>query len=244
MSETLRENSDWYNKRLEDGGPLYAETELVHFIVDPWNAISSLFIVIPAIYWIFRISGRFSQYKFLLYSIPLMILGGTGSMLFHAFRASPFFLVMDVLPTAILTLSLTIYFWIKVFSKWWYVFFVVLPTVALRFWIHSTNALPEFLAINLSYTLTGLLIGLPLLIILIKTRFSRINDVILAILLFIGAIVFRGMDSQTITFLPMGTHFLWHVFTGIGAYFILSYLYYFRTNELMAYKTKAPAGAF
>ena len=113
---------DWYNHSLSDGGPIYTETNPDHWIVEPWNAISSLMIVIPAIIWLFKIRGQFKDYRFLIFAIPLMVLGGTGSTLFHAFRVSQFFLFMDVLPTAILTLSLSIYFWVKVFKRWWYVF--------------------------------------------------------------------------------------------------------------------------
>ncbi|MCF8368079.1 MAG: hypothetical protein K9G76_03495 [Bacteroidales bacterium] len=140
---------------------------------------------------------------------------------------------MDILPTAILTLSITIYFWIKVFPKWWYMFFVIVPTVLLRFWLFASANLSEFMAINLSYTITGILIGLPLLIIQVKTKFYKITEVLVAIVLFIAAILFRGMDAKDIHLLPMGTHFLWHAFTGFGAWFLLAYLFHFRERELI-----------
>lgn len=221
---------DWYNHSLSDGGPIYTETNPDHFIVEPWNAISSLMIVVPAIIWIFRIRGQFKNYKFLVYIIPLMVLGGTGSTLFHAFRASRVFLFMDVLPTAILTLSLSIYFWIKVFKKWWYVFFVIVFSFAVRFLIFGK--VPSHTAINISYAITGIITGLPLLLILFKTRFYKLNYVILTIVFFILALIFRELDTYNINFLPMGTHFLWHAFSGIGAYYVLAYLYYFRKQEL------------
>lgn len=223
---------DWYNHALSDGGPIYTETNPDHLIVEPWNAISSLMIVIPAIIWIFRIGGQFKRYKFLAIIIPLMILGGTGSTLFHAFRASRFFLFMDVFPTAILTLSLSIYFWIKVLKKWWYVFFVILISIAIR--VLLFGQVPSHTAINISYAISGFITGLPLLIILVRTRFYKLKYVILTISFFILALVFRELDAYNISFLPMGTHFLWHVFTGIGAYYILAYLYSFRTQELQS----------
>jgi hemolysin III len=221
---------DWYNHSMSDGGPIYSETNPGQWLVEPWNAISSLMIVIPAIIWLIRLRGQFSDFKFLVYTIPLMILGGTGSTLFHAFRASRFFLFMDVLPTAILTLSLSIYFWVKVFRHWWYVFFVILISIAFRYLLFGK--VPQHTAINISYAFTGFITGLPLLVILFKTRFYKINYVILTISFFILALVFRELDAWPINFLPMGTHFLWHVFTGIGAYYILAYLYSFRNLEL------------
>ena len=222
--------TDWFNQRLGDGGPVYTETNPDHFIVEPWNAISSLLIVIPALFWLLTIRKEPGNFKFLFYCIPLMILGGLGSTLFHAFRNSRVFLLLDILPTAILTLSLMIYFWLKVFKRWWYVFFVITASIVIRYLFFVR--LPDFMAINISYIMTGILIGLPLLIVQVKTKFYKIGEVIAAILLFIIAILFRSMDSQQINFLPMGTHFLWHALTGFGAYFILSYLYSFRKFEI------------
>ena len=79
-----------------DGGPIYAETDLTAFISEPWNAISSLAIVLPAIYWAFKLKWNVKQFPFLYYLMPLLFLGGTGSLLFHEFRSSPFLLWMDV----------------------------------------------------------------------------------------------------------------------------------------------------
>ena len=232
LNESIREAADWYDKRLHDGGPVYMETDLDRLIVEPWNAISSLFIVLPAVYWLFRIGKDYQNYKFLLYAIPLMVLGGTGSTLFHAFRASRIFLFMDFLPTAIFTVSLTIYFWIKVFKKWWTMFFIIIPSILLRMFLFRYATLSEFMTINVSYTMTGVLIGLPILILLARSNYYKVWFVLLTIFFFIGAIIFREMDSREINFLPMGTHFLWHAFTGFGGYFLLAYLYYFRKREI------------
>lgn len=228
---------DWYNHSLSDGGPIYTETNPDRWIVEPWNAISSLMIVIPALIWLYRIRGQFKEYKFLLYIIPLMVLGGTGSTLFHAFRASRFFLFMDVLPTAILTLSLSIYFWVKVLNRWWYVLFIILISFVFRFLLFGK--LPQHTSINVSYAFTGIITGLPLLLILFRTKFFKLNYVILTIAFFILALVFRELDSRSIDFLPMGTHFLWHAFTGVGAYYILAYLYAFRRQELISIRNYA-----
>ncbi|MBN2174176.1 MAG: hypothetical protein JW731_08595 [Bacteroidales bacterium] len=226
----IHEQPNWYDHRFLDGGPVYTETNPDQFIVEPWNAASSLLIVLPAIYWFFIIRKDWQNYKFMLYAIPLMILGGTGSTLFHAFRVSRFFLFMDFVPTAILTLSFSIYFWIKILKRWWYVFFVILPTFALRFLMFGK--LPPHTAINVSYVITGVITGLPLVILLFRSNFFKVQYVIYTIFLFTAAIIFRELDAYEISFLPMGTHFLWHAFSGAGAWFILAYLYVFRNGEL------------
>jgi hypothetical protein len=219
---------------LPDGGPVYAETDLDRFIVEPWNAFSSLLILIPAIYWLFRIRNNFSHYKFMLYAIPLVILGGIGSALFHGFRVSVVFLVMDILPSALLTLSISIYLWIKIFKRWWYVFFIIVPTFLLRSLLWGN--LPQHVAINVSYFTTGFIVALPLLIILIRTKFKHLGWVTGSIVPFMLALLFRQLDANAISFLPMGTHFLWHVFSAIGAYFVLGYLYILRDIDVRGMK--------
>jgi hypothetical protein len=220
---------DWFNQTLQDGGPMYTETNTGHLIVEPWNTISSLFLIIPAIIWLIRIRKEFKIHQFLLFCIPLMILGGTGSTIFHAFRVSKFFLFMDVLPTAIVSISLGIYFWLKLLKKWWYVIILLILSIVPRFLFFRN--LPHHTAINLSYAFSGIFIGLPLVIILFKTAWYKIGLVVTAIALFTLALIFRETDTIHIPFLPMGTHFLWHVFSGIGAYFLLDYLYWYRKME-------------
>lgn len=215
--------ADWFNQRLADGGPVYMETQPGRFLAEPWNAVSSLLMLIPALFWLARIKNDPGRHRFMIYTIILIILGGTGSALFHGFRASVVFLIMDVLPSALLTLSLSIYFWLKVLKKWWHLLFIMVPIFSLRFafW----GQLPEHAAINLSYFVSGLTIGLPLILFLLRTRFLGWIPVAAAIASFAAALLFRQTDTVPIDFLPMGTHFLWHAFSAVGAFFILKYLY-------------------
>lgn len=194
-----------------------------HLIVEPWNGFSSLLMLIPAMYWIYRMQKDGLKNGFLWLVILLVIMGGLGSGLFHAFRVSAFFLYMDIIPTGLLTMALAIYFWIKVLKKWWVVFFIYTPLLTSRFLFW--NRLPDFLAINLSYFLSGVSIGLPLIIYLFKTGFKGWHLVTGGILSFAVALAFRQLDSYAISFLPMGTHFLWHTFAAAGTFFILDYLF-------------------
>jgi hypothetical protein len=114
---------------------------------------------------------------------------------------------------------------------------VIIISFSLRFFLFGN--VPRHTAINISYAITGVITGLPLVLMLFKTRFFKLNYVVITVSFFILALVFRELDAYSIPFLPMGTHFLWHVFTGIGAYYILAYLYHFRKNELEA-KTENP----
>lgn len=225
----LMNSGNWFDQRLADGGPMYMETHPGHLIVEPWNCFSSFLMLIPAMYWIYRMKKDGRQDKLMWAAIILVVAGGLGSALFHGLRISYFFLIMDILPSAVLTLTLTIYFWIRILNKWWHVFFIIVPLLGSRFLFWGV--LPEHATINLSYFITGVGIGLPLIIFLFRTHFSAWKIVLSAIFFFIIALIFRQVDNYPITFLPMGTHFLWHTFSAVGTFFILDFLYNIRKSH-------------
>jgi len=215
---------------LPDGGPVYAETNIDAFISEPWNAISSLAIVFPAVYWAIRLKFNFKDYQFIYLSIPLLIAGGLGSLLYHAFRSSVWLLYMDVLPTALLTFFVGIYFWLRLFKKWYFVFLIITPITIVRLYL-LFNLDGEF-AVNLNYLITGSLIFLPVLIYLFRHSFRYALNIFVSVFFLILSLYFREIDQISVTSLPMGTHFLWHIFSGIGAYFLANYLYLIRHEEL------------
>ncbi len=216
---------------ITDGGPIYAETNLSNIIAEPWNAVSSLAIVAPAVFWAFQLKKYpFKDYGFMWFCIPLLILGGLGSTLFHGFRNSEFFLYLDVLPTAILTLSVAIYFWIKVLPKWGYTFAIFVPFVILR--IYLFDWLSDHAAANFAYFITGTLIFLPILMYLHRIRYFSSKWILLSIFMLGLSLFFREIDMRGWFQFPMGTHFLWHIFSGFGAYFLARFLFLLRTQEL------------
>lgn len=213
-----------------DGGPIYAETDLSVFFSEPWNALSSLAIVMPAVYWAIYLKMDYKKYPFIFYCIPLLILGGLGSTLFHAFRSSAYLLMMDVLPTALLTFSVGVYFWFKIIPTWWGTAVVVVPFTLLRY---STYSLfPADTAVNISYFISGTIIFFPVIFYLIRTRFGGSLYIILSVVFLILSLMFREMDHRVVHILPMGSHFLWHILSGVGAYYLARFLYYIRQKEL------------
>lgn len=213
-----------------DGGPFYAETDLSILFSEPWNAISSLAIVLPAVYWAVRLKGNYRRYPFIFFCIPLLILGGMGSTLFHAFRNSEYLLMMDVLPTAILMFSVGVYFWLKIIPNWWGTAGIVIPGTILRYAIYEVYS--EEVAVNISYFIAGTIVFFPVIFYLVKTKFDKGGFIVLSVLFLILSLVFREMDFRVIHVLPMGSHFLWHIFSGFGAFFLAKYLYYIRIKEL------------
>ena len=217
--------------QITDGGPWYAETHITDaLIVEPWNAISSLAIAAPAFYFLWKIRKHPRQYGFLLAAIPFLMLNGIGSMLFHGFRTSQFFLVMDFMPALIVTLMVTVYFWAKVLPKWWMSFAVITPIFLIRFGI--IDLIPGQGGINMSYTISGIAFLVPVFLILRKYQWRKTLNITIGALCFILAIYFRQADHHYTHIIPIGTHFLWHICTGIGAFLLADYLYFIRTQEL------------
>ncbi|MCE1202358.1 MAG: ceramidase [Bacteroidia bacterium] len=221
----------WFNQRLPDGGPRYAEYHPDLIIVEPWNAVSSMFMMLPAIIFFFHYRHQLNQLRFLAIAIAMVFLGGLGSTLFHAFRMSPVFLMLDVIPSALLTLAIAIYFWFKVLPKRWMVLLIFVPVFGVR--IVFFRELPQHLSINISYAISGLLVIVPLLMILYKTNFRHVFWVISMIAAFGIALLFRQLDAHPIAWIPQGTHFLWHLFTSAGSWFVLSYLNFVSTEPLL-----------
>jgi hemolysin III len=206
-----------------DGGPIYAETDLSKIVAEPWNAYSSLTFLLPVIYWFFKLRNHYREYPFLMACMPLLTLGGIGSTIYHAFRDSEFFLLMDVMPIALLTFSVILYFWWKVLGQWIYVVLVAIAYITLRIFIYQI-AHGQQTAINLSYFVTGVMMFVPAFLLLLKTNYKGVLTIITATAFFIFSLIFRQIDTPFI-YLPMGTHWLWHLSCAIGAFFLGRYLY-------------------
>ncbi|MEO9485684.1 MAG: hypothetical protein ABJG47_19655 [Ekhidna sp.] len=213
-----------------DGGPIYAETDLTAFISEPWNAFSSLAIALPSIYWAFKLKWDVKNFSFLYFLMPLLFLGGVGSLLYHAFRTSRFLLWMDVLPTAIVTLSVSVYFWDRILPRRWQVASVILPFAFIRYAIFDSYS--GQLALNLNYLATGFLIFFPIFFYLLKTRLKYYKVILFSMIYLSLSLVFRRIDFTAAEFLPMGSHFLWHIISGFGAFYLAKYLYLIRKDEL------------
>lgn len=207
-----------------DGGPLYAETDLTKYIAEPWNAYSSLTFLLPVIYWFIRLRRHYKDYPFLIACMPLLALGGIGSTLYHAFRDSLFFLRMDVMPIALLTLTVSLYFWWKSIGRWEYVAVIAFVFIGIRIFIYQEVVLAQQQAINLSYFITGIMIFLPAFLLLLRTQYKGTKAIITATVFFILSLIFRQIDTPFLI-LPMGTHWLWHSCCAIGAFFLADYLY-------------------
>lgn len=208
---------------MADGGPVYKETNISRFIVEPWNAFSSLAYLLPVFYLLWKLRGTYLKNKFVIFfCAPLLFVGAIGSTLYHAFRVSAWLMYLDVLPIAILTFGVSVYFFSKIISRWWWIALIVILSLVLRHFVFVF--LPMQPAINVSYIVTGALIFVPALWYVFKSKFFAVKWLLLATTFFSIALFFRYFDDFTKWSESVGTHWLWHVFGAAGAFYLGGYL--------------------
>lgn len=207
-----------------DGGLIYKESNFHHFFPEPWNMVSSALFLIPAIYWLVKLRGFSRQYIFLSVITWLLLIGCTGSTIYHGLRRWHFFIFMDWVPIAIICLMASIYFWIKFTGRWLFGILALVAFVGLIIGIHSLFRYHDIqLMISLNYTFMVLMIVLPLFLLLWKMQWHNVWLVILALLSFAIAIFCRVDDKYTS--LAIGTHFLWHTFGMIATSLMFTFIY-------------------
>jgi hypothetical protein len=233
--------------RLPDGGPRYKETPPNPYVVpiaEPFNAVTASFFVLIVVFWFWRLWGRFGRFPFLTACMPILLAGGIGGTLYHAFRTQRIWFLMDVIPISVLGIAGAVYLAVRLGRSVgrWRVFAIAVGLVA-AYGIMNTVffQLVRFpnrnLTVNLSYATLALILILPLLVVLVRTRFRHVGWVATALASFGIAWFCRLVDGGTYDPLRMGTHWLWHTF---GAITTLAITEYFYRIELERVDDRAP----
>ena len=211
-----------------DSGPIYLETLEGRLPVEPFNTYSNLVFLAIIIYWGIKVYKNPKQHLFLAWVIPVIAISYVGGTIYHATRSHEFWLIMDWMPIMLLCISLMIYFIFKLVAKWWKRILAIILLLAVSIVLRMLP-IPPSLRISIGYTITAITILFPIVWYLFKTKGKGLPLVVLAFGFFALAIYFRSIDLSQ-TFLPMGTHWLWHFFGGVAVHFIIAYI--FRDNLL------------
>jgi hypothetical protein len=215
-----------YYDRLADGGPIYCETDLTHTIVEPLNAFSAFLFLLIVFYWFRKIRHDLKGYAFLAISLFVLLVGGVGGTLYHAFRFHQIFLLMDYLPILILAFSAGIYFFVKIMPKgrWWAVLGIFLLFLIVQRGIYEI--FPPGVGINLSYGVLAVFVLLPIIVFSARTSFLKFRYILFAAVAFGIALFFRVADMWQHRAIDICTHWLWHVFGSIASHLVIGYVYY------------------
>lgn len=208
-----------------DFGPLYAETQIGRFPVEPWNTFSNL--IFLGVWVLFAYRTRFDRKKHPLFivTLPVLLVGFVGGTVFHATRASNVWLVMDFVPIGILAIAGALYFWLRVVPNAMVAASLFLLTMSFSFAARRLVDLPRHLSISLGYGTLALGVLLPIVLHSRQSNWYGLARIIAAAAFFSIAITFRIVDREIVSLLPMGSHFLWHIFGGLSTYLILDYAY-------------------
>ncbi|MFI2742134.1 hypothetical protein ACG2LH_05300 [Zhouia sp. PK063] len=206
-----------------DHGPLYKETVMTRFPVEPFNTFSNFLFLAVVIYFGIRVYKNTKQHLFLAYCIPIIFLSFIGGTIYHATRSANLWLYLDWVPIIALCIATAFYFVFKTaktnFGKvlWFVIIFII--TFGFR-----QLPLPQNFKISIGYIATALALLLPIFSYMYQTKWKNSVFVFMAILSFCIAIGFRIADKK-LDLLPMGSHWLWHSFGAIAVFFLMKYMY-------------------
>jgi len=221
--------------RLADGGPRYKETPPDPAAVpyaEPWNAVTASFFIIIVLVWLWRLRGRYLRYPFVVCCMPILLAGGIGGTLYHAFRTQKVWFLMDVIPISLLGAAGSIYLTIRlgrIYGLGWVLAAAVGLVgvyLAVNMFVFRLIQFPNpNWPVNLSYASLAAIMIIPLIVVLIRTRFRHVAWVAGSLLSFGIAWFCRLVDNTPWGDLPMGTHWLWHTFGAITTHGITEYFY-------------------
>mgnify|MGYP001236532774 CR=1 FL=1 len=220
---TLRREWNAPDRYARDHGPIYRETRPGRFPVEPWATASNLAFLLVALYWGLRTRRRWRAHPMIAAALPLLLVGWTAGTLYHATRSHPVWLLLDWMPIAILLLLTGMTLWRRL-TGWtgWAIALGLLPFFLSGILMRSRLALGW--RITLNYALMGAALALPAAL-HCAVRYPRgWRWLAGAAASFAAALLFRQWDLSAPAFLPMGTHFLWHVFGSVAAFCICGYL--------------------
>lgn len=228
---------DWAlltNGRLPDGGPLYVETPPDPYapdaplVAEPWNTVTAGFFVVIALWWLWKVRGRYRDFPFLVCCMPILLAGGIGGTLFHGTRRSKVFFLLDVVPISLLGLAGAAYMAHRYVGRrraWLLVLLLVFYAVVNRLLFAAIGPMNRQLSINLSYASLAAVVLTPVGLVLWRTRFRHAGWVAAGVVSFAIAWFFRLYDQRSGTYLPMGSHWLWHTFGALTTAMMVQFFY-------------------
>ncbi len=228
---------DWalvLNGRLPDGGPRYIETPPdpaapgAPLVAEPWNTVTASFFVWIALWWLWRVRGRYRDYPFLVCCMPILLAGGIGGTLFHGTRTQRIYFLLDVIPISLLGLAGAVFMAYRFFGKqraWLVVGVLLFYAVVNRLFFSALGPMNRQLSINLSYASLATIVLLPIALVLWRTRFRHGGWVVVGLISFGIAWFFRLVDQYSAEYMTMGSHWLWHTFGAISTAAMIRYFY-------------------
>ena len=195
------------------------------FPVEPFNTYSNLIFLFIIVVYAIRTKLNFARYPLIVSALPVLLIGFTGGTLFHATRGRNLWLFMDFIPIITLGAMAAIYFWFKVTGRVLASLLLSLGPIALIQMVHHVSTFSKMFRISIGYTLIAAILIIPAVLWAKKTGGQGISCLFAAVCWFAAAITCRSIDLVLNgSFLPMGTHFLWHIFGGLSVFLLIRFV--------------------
>lgn len=201
-------NIDIYCERL--GPELFAE---------PINLFTNIAFLVAALLLSKQTSAFNGNIKIL---VLLIFTIGIGSMLFHSF-ATPWARVLDVTPILIFQMLFVWTYIRQVIKKSAYIASLTVITILTA--SLAAREYPQLLNGSLPY-LPALTMLLGLGLYHYQTKQPKPWQLLIVAGLFIIALMFRTIDGNICHYIPIGTHFIWHL--------VSAYMLYLSVDTLIA----------
>lgn len=193
---------------------LYCERVDASFWAEPINALTNFSFIFAA--WVVWKHGQ-QQNRLsspILVLIGLMVSIGIGSFLFHTY-ATKLTMLLDVLP---ILLFQFVFLWVytrQIIQL--RVIYAVGLLIAYMFFAVLGGQFPHLLNGSLSYlSAVVLLLSFGLYHFIYAKTEKYI--LLLALAVFLLALIFRTIDMMICPYFPIGTHFIWHIINGFLVY--------------------------
>ena len=217
----------------------YTEFHPEASITQPWNAWSSVLFLLPVVFWLIRLRGEYKPYFMLVAILPLAVVNGVGSFLWHAHSGGALYLKLDTYPPRIMLAFLGVYF-LRLVTRNWLVGLILFVAFAALVLEYKEQARPLLNVswVTFNYIFNALIVIVPALLVLVLYRGRGWGYFLLTVLCLVGAVWFRMLDGQRPLpeLMPQGTHFLWHLLCAL-AYLPLGY-YLIRLEDAYRQKRK------
>jgi hypothetical protein len=222
------------NSRLPDGGPRYIETPpdptsaSAPFIAEPFNTVTASFFMWIAIWWLWRLRGRYREFPFVSCCMPILLAGGIGGTLFHGLRTWRVWFLLDVIPISLLGLAGAVYMAHRYFGRQrvWLLFgLIVFYAFVNRVFFSMLGPMNRQLSINLSYASLAVVVLTPVVLVLWRSGFRHAGWIVAGLFSFAAAWCFRLLDQYSAEYLSMGSHWLWHTFGALSTLMVIEYFY-------------------
>ncbi|QEL17328.1 hypothetical protein [Limnoglobus roseus] len=237
--------------RLVDGGPIYKESPpdplalLPGRVAEPWNTVTAFLFVLIVIAWAVRLRGNYRRHPFVTACLPVLLAGGIGGTLYHMHRSRYAYFILDVVPISLLGFAGAIYLAVRLtphtgWRRWGRVGLAVSAAVGCYLFLNGVlfrGLLGTFggnphMIVNISYASLAVVLLIPLFLALARTRFRHGGLVLAALASFAIAWFMRLVDNTGLGDLPMGTHWLWHVFGAITTVAVMEYFHRLEVETL------------